>query len=167
MNESNNKIADIDEREQMQQFRLHQLVMLSEKSFGQQLWSGPGKIVKIKKKTIRVQFDKYAADYLPEHLRPNEDFCKQGEEYVLKTGSQVSDPVPDQNWVLAQNKISALLVPSFPPEVQLAPFPQPPDLIQIQAINQPEQKQCELIRAVRGKARQLIDDQQTEDLVIN
>ena len=53
------------------------------------------------------------------------------------------------------------------PNVQLALFPQPPDWIQIQAINQPEQKQPELIRAVRGKARQLINDQQTEDLVIS
>ena len=37
----------------------------------------------------------------------------------------------------------------------------------MQLINQPEQKKRKLIRLVRSKARQLMDDQRTEDLLIN
>ena len=42
-------------------FQLNQQVMLSEKSFGQQFWSGPGTIIKIKKNKIEVQFGKKKA----------------------------------------------------------------------------------------------------------
>ena len=39
-------------------FQLNQEVMLSEKLFGQQFWSGPGTIIRIKKNKIEVQFGK-------------------------------------------------------------------------------------------------------------
>ena len=54
------EIAD-DKNSQMEKiaksFVLNQDVMLSEKSIGQQFWSGPGKINRIKKNQIEVQFD--------------------------------------------------------------------------------------------------------------
>ena len=67
-------------------FHLNQVVMLSEKSFGQQFWSGPGTIIRIKKNKIEVQFGKKKAQYMPERLRPLDEFQKEGEWYVLKTG---------------------------------------------------------------------------------
>ena len=67
-------------------FLLNQEVMLSERSFGQQFWSGPGTFIRIKKNKIEVQFGKKKAQYAPERLRPFDKFQKEGEGYVLKTG---------------------------------------------------------------------------------
>ena len=60
-------------------FQLNQEVMLSEKSFGQQFWSGPGTVIRIKKNKIEVQFGKKKAQYAPERLRPFNEFQKEGE----------------------------------------------------------------------------------------
>ena len=59
------------------------------------------------------------------------------------------------------------LAPRSPPKFQPEAFSEDQEWIQTQLINQPEQKKRKLIRPVRRKARQLINDQQTEDLLIN
>ena len=109
--------------------------MLSETSFGQQFWSGPGQIMEIKKKKNCFHFGNKAKDYFHNHLRPLEDFVKEGEGYVLKPDDQKMDPVSVS--VQKDN-----LAPNFAPKPQT----------QILAINKTDQKQCQLIRAVRGKA---------------
>ena len=110
--------------------------------------------MKIKKKKIRVQFDKYAADFLPERLRPIVDFCKQGEGYILKTGSQELDPAP----ILSQKKISAILTPflvnsapSFPPDVLLALFPQLPDGSKFKQLIYPNTSNASSLEWFEGK----------------
>ena len=55
----------------------------------------------------------------------------------------------------------------FPAGCAVGPVSSATGWIQIQAINLPEHKQRKFIRVVWGKARLLINDQQTEDLVNN
>ena len=96
------------------------------------------------------------AQYAPERLRPFNGFQKEGEGYVHKTNGSSSIAAIQKH----QGSTQRNLAPNILPKDQ-------EDWIQAQLINQPEQKTRELIRSVRGKARQLINDQQTEDLLIN
>ena len=59
------------------------------------------------------------------------------------------------------------MAPNSLPKCPQEAFPWHNELIQTQLINQPKQRKRKLIRAVQSKARQIINDQQTEDLLIN
>ena len=107
----------------------------------------------------KIQFGKKKALYIPERLRPFADFQIEAEGFVLKNDGS--------------NSIAAVQHHNGSTQPYLAPNSSPKALlwnnkwIQAQLINQPEQKKGELIRAVWRKARKLINDQQTEDLLIN
>ena len=51
---------------QTQEFEIPQEVLLSETSFGQQYWSGPGIVVKVEARKIRVRFGNKENDYFPD-----------------------------------------------------------------------------------------------------
>ena len=93
-----------------------------------------------------MQFNNNQKDYFPDHLRPLEDFVKEGEWYVLKTSMHQTDPtVPVQKTVMTLN---------------CTPEHQNP------AANQEDPERRQLISAVKLKAERLVSDQQTEALLI-
>ena len=53
------------QNDQLDDFILGQEIMLSKTSFGQQYWSGPGKIIEIKKKKVRVRLANKEHDFPP------------------------------------------------------------------------------------------------------
>ena len=114
-------------------FQLNQEVMLSEKSFGQQFWSGPGTIIKIKKNNIEVQFGKKKAQYVPQRLCPLTDFQKEEEGYVLKTDGTNSIAAVRNHHGLTQQHLAPYSSPKFQPEA----FSEDNEQIQAKLINQP------------------------------
>ena len=135
-----------DSLPEIETFRLQQLVMLSEKSFGETKWTGPVKIVQIMSHKIRVQFSDGKVRWIKnlQRLRPLEDFSKQGEGYVLKSESanSVQKVQSDPTTVINDQR----------PVSQCSPS---------------EQIHRSLIRSTRTKARQFFQDQQAEDQLIN
>ena len=79
---ANSKVArmEADSLPEIENFRLHQMVMLSETSFGETKWTGPVKIVKIMPHKIQVQFNNGKVRWIKklQRLHPLEDFSKQG-----------------------------------------------------------------------------------------
>ena len=114
-------------------FQLNQEVMLSEKSFGQQFWSGPGTIIKIKKNNIELQFGKKKAQYVPHRLCPLTDFQKEEEGYVLKTDGTNSIAAVRNHHGLTQQHLTPYSSPKFQPEA----FSEDNEQIQAKLINQP------------------------------
>ena len=53
------------QNDQLEEFILGQEIMLSETSFGQQYWSGPGQVIEIKKKKVRVRLANKEHDFPP------------------------------------------------------------------------------------------------------
>ena len=125
-------------------FQVNQEVVLSEKSFGQQFWSGPGTIVKIKKNKIEVQLGKKKAQYVRDRLRPIDDFRKEGEGYVLKIHETNNIAAVQRQQGSTQQNLAPNSSPKFRPEA----FPEDSEQIQEPLINRPKQKTRKLIRSV-------------------
>ena len=113
--------------------------MLPETSIGQTKWIGPVKIVQILPHKLKIQFNNEKTRRIKQltRLQPLDEFSKQEEGYAPKNEGN-------------QDTISR---PST-----TNPMMSNPD---------PEQQHQNLLRTTRAKVRQLIQDHQTEYLIIN